>query len=158
MLITSQKGHDIFSRFCCMSPVRLLKVHPISLQKINSWKGHLFLAKKLNVLWMISVWNKSEMSFYLPDKNGVACDLVIVQKCCINCKLLAWKHYTFHPWLSLSFQIHQVAWEQPTALFNHTFQQYIHSHILEVIAQNTSAVCTTQLVHGPGSNWFQSTA
>ena len=154
------KGHDIFFSI-------LLYVVTTS---ASFWRCILFGSKKLihgkaiyswQKNWMFSEWfqceRKVKMSLYLQDKKGVACDLDIVQKCCINCKLLAWKHCTFHIWLSLSFQTHQVAWERTTALLNHTFQQYIHSHILDVILQNTRVVCTTQLLPGSGSNCFQST-
>ena len=68
MLIAAQKVMIFFLDFAVCHQCIFLKVYPISLHKINSRKRHLFLPKKLNVLWMISVWNKVKCHFIYKIK------------------------------------------------------------------------------------------
>ena len=69
-----------------------------------------------------------------------------------NGKLLSWKYVTFNSLTTNFAAPTRYHGSEQLQLLITSRQQLIHSHILDVIVQNTSAVSTTQLIPGAGIN------
>ena len=152
MLIIAQKVMIFFLDSAACHRCAFSKWILFPQKKINLWKGHLFPAKvkqhSPNNWW---VWRKRQMQFY-SRKKRVTHDLIFFKVCCNKTARFSLEN-TWRLTIDYEFcSTHQVPWERTTPALNHAPQQHIHSHILDVIVQNTSAVSTTQLIPGPGIN------